>query len=96
MYCFFNRLKLLFEFEKLILMQKNFDSWNKYKKRIQIERAHKHYHARDIWWCSLGVNVGSEHDGEGSEYQRPVLIIKGLSVNTCLAIPLTASLNKHP
>jgi len=75
---------------------KDFDNWNENKKRIQAERANKYYHARDIWWCSLGVNIGFEHDGEGDEYQRPVLILKGLSANTCLAIPLTSSTNKHP
>jgi len=75
---------------------KDFDNWNENKKCIQAERANKFYHARDIWWCSLGVNVGFEHDGEGDEYQRPVLILKGLSVNTCLAIPLTSSTSKHP
>ena len=28
--------------------------------------------------------------------KRPVLILKGLSNNTCLVIPLTASANIHP
>ena len=76
-------------------MQKSFDSWNNTKKQIHTERINKHYHARDIWWCSLGVNIGYEHDGEGAEYQRPVLILKGLSVNTCLIVPLTSSTSKH-
>lgn len=76
-------------------MDKDFDSWNESKKRIHSEGESKLYHAREIWWCSLGMNVGSEQDGTGAEYQRPVLILKGLSRETCYIIPLTSSLKKH-
>lgn len=74
---------------------KDFNSWNENKKCIHTENLNKLYHAREIWWCSLGLNIGFEHDGTGAEYQRPVLILKGLSSQTCLAVPLTSSLNKH-
>lgn len=77
-------------------MQKDFDKWNKIKKRIDSERSPKFYHTREIWWSSLGVNIGFEQDGSGDEYRRPILILKGLSKNTCLVIPLTASSNDHP
>ena len=41
------------------------------------------------------MNVGFEQDGEGKEYQRPVLIFKGFSKDTCLIFPLTTSISKH-
>jgi mRNA-degrading endonuclease toxin of MazEF toxin-antitoxin module len=76
---------------------KDFDKWNEKKKEIHSsEMSRKYYHEREIWWCSLGVNVGYEHDGTGATYQRPVLILRGLSAETCLAIPLTSSPNRHP
>ena len=75
---------------------KDFDRWNEKKKKVHNHRKNKFYHPRDIWWCSLGLNVGSEQDGIGTEFQRPVLILKGLGKKTCLVIPLTTSLNKHP
>ena len=75
---------------------KDFDSWNTRKKAIHNSGENKFYHPRDIWWCSLGVNIGFEQDGVREEKSRPVLILKGLSKNTCLVIPLTTSLNKHP
>lgn len=77
-------------------MYKNFDQWNEQKKLIHGEGKNKLYHQREVWWCSLGINVGSEQDGAGLEYQRPVLIVKGLSAATCLVIPLTTSSKQHP
>lgn len=69
---------------------KDFDSWNNHKKRIN-SGSGKLYHVRDIWWCYLGLNVGFEQDGTGAEYQRPVLIVKSLSKQTCFVLPLTTS-----
>ena len=77
-------------------MQKDFDRWNKEKKSIDSQKDLKLYHAQEIWWCRLGVNVGSEQDGTGVEFERPILIIKGLSRKTCIILPLTSSPQKHP
>lgn len=76
-------------------MQKDFDGWNKKKKDIHYNDGSKLYHARELWWCSLGVNVGSEQDGTGENYDRPVLILAGLSRQTCLIAPLTSSPEIH-
>lgn len=76
-------------------MKKDFDGWNSKKKIIHKESGSKLYHARELWWCSLGVNVGSEQDGTGDNYDRPVLIIAGLSKQTCLVAPLTSSSEIH-
>ncbi len=76
-------------------MEKNFDDWNVSKKMIQNERENRYYNKREIWWCNLGVNIGSEQDGTGEEFQRPVLIICGINKNTCVIIPLTTSKRRH-
>ena len=77
-------------------MKKDFDKWNKKKKEIHENEFGKLYHAREVWWCSLGTNIGFEQDGNETEHQRPVLVLKGLSKNTCLVIPLTTSSHEHP
>lgn len=77
-------------------MKKDFNNWAEIKKKLHENEVVRLYHAREVWWCSLGVNVGFEQDGDGAEYQRPVLVLKGLSKNTCLVIPLTTSAHKHP
>ena len=70
-------------------MDKDFDGWIKEKKEIHGKKEAAFYHPREIWWCSLGVNVGSEQDGTGSKYDRPVLIIKGFNTDLCFGVALT-------
>lgn len=77
-------------------MSKDFDGWNQRKRAINAEPKGKLYHKRDIWWCSLGTNVGFEQDGTGDGYQRPALIVKGFSKNVCLVVPLTTSEKTNP
>jgi mRNA interferase MazF len=77
-------------------MEKDFDTWNEKKKAINASDDIKLYHEREIWWSSLGLNVGYEQDGTGKENQRPVLVLKGFSKFVCLIIPLTTSKKKNP
>jgi mRNA interferase MazF len=77
-------------------MIKEFDQWNEKKKETHDRATSPFFHKREIWWCSLGVNVGFEQDGSGGEYRRPVLVLLGLSRQTCLIIPLTTSGKRHP
>ena len=43
----------------------------------------------DIWWCSIGINVGVEIYGKGKYFARPVIIFKKFAANSFLGIPLT-------
>lgn len=76
-------------------MQKDFDRWNKEKKRTHSENP-RLYTVREVWWCRLGVNVGTEQDGSGNLFLRPVVIVRGFGPDTCLVVPLTTSLREHP
>ncbi len=75
-------------------MNKDFDTWNGLKKHIHTNGINCFYHEREIWWCSLGINVGYEEDGKGSQAERPVLIIKGFNRQLCWVVPLSTS-SKH-
>ncbi len=77
-------------------MEKDFDGWNKKKKQIQRERGPVFCHEREVWWCSLGLNIGFEQDGSGRSFHRPVLILKGMSAQTFFVAPLTTSPSTHP
>jgi len=77
-------------------MEKDFDQWNKQKKQIHADGENKLYHTREVWWCALGANIGFEQDGYGDAHRRPVIILKGLSKQTCFIIPLTTAANDHP
>ena len=69
---------------------KQFDEWNGIKKAVN-DQTGKLYGVRDIWWCSLGVNVGFEQDGTGTSFERPVVVLRGFSRSVCLVVPLTTS-----
>jgi mRNA interferase MazF len=77
-------------------MHKDFDQWNTEKKIVHSRGAHKLYHEREIWWVTLGTNIGFEQDGTGEGHQRPVIILKGFSRHVCLIIPLTSSRKRNP
>ena len=79
-----------------MLNLKDFDGWNGRKKNIHKNGLAKLYGAREVWWCSLGVNIGFEQDGTGKDNERPVLILKGFSRQVCLIVPLTTSTKKNP
>lgn len=44
----------------------------------------------EIWWCSIGENIGSEINGKSGLFSRPVLIFKKLSKNSFLGIPTSS------
>lgn len=49
-----------------------------------------HVSQGQIWWASLGENVGKEINGKSDLFTRPVLIFKKLSRDFYLVIPLTS------
>lgn len=69
-------------------MEKDFDQWNTNKKAINTDAHRPFYHAREIWWCAVGVNVGNELDGTGKHYDRPVLIIRPFNAETFFGVAL--------
>jgi mRNA interferase MazF len=77
-------------------VSKPFHLWNENKILINDFGTQRLYHARDVWWCSVGINIGYEQDGTGKEYQRPIVILKGFSKQVCLMIPLTTSNKSNP
>ncbi len=44
---------------------------------------------RDLWWISIGENVGSEINGKSSLFSRPAIILKKLSHGLYLIVPTT-------
>jgi mRNA interferase MazF len=45
----------------------------------------------EVWWASLGVNVGQEVDGKNESYERPVLIFKKFSDELAWVIPSSST-----
>jgi mRNA interferase MazF len=71
-------------------MEKDFDSWNIQKKNIEQSTQKFFFKEGEIWWSSVGLNVRNESCGKGETFRRPVLVIKKLSTDMCIGIPLTS------
>lgn len=68
---------------------KHFDEWNDIKKKIGFEKERPLIKRGEIFWCSVGINVGVEYDGKGEKFLRPVLVLKKYSNEIVFGVPLT-------
>jgi mRNA interferase MazF len=72
-------------------MLKDFDSWNAEKKLVDkriVDRT-LFFHAREVWWCNAGLNIGVEVDGKNENFERPMLIIKKFNADLVWVLPLS-------
>jgi mRNA interferase MazF len=78
-------------------MKKNFDEWNEIKKKISLsdDVSSMFYKEREVWWCTLGINIGFEQDGKGTGFRRPVLIMKKINRHTVIVLPLTTKIKEN-
>ncbi len=68
---------------------KDFDIWNNVKKQTEQGGRKVFAYPREVWWCSLGVNIGAEIDGKNDGFERPVIIMKVYNKETTLVLPTT-------
>ncbi len=68
---------------------KNFDEWNSIKREIDLMGKRPPVLKGSIYWCSVVTNVGVEYDGKGTEFARPVLVLKNFSNEIIFGVPLT-------
>ncbi len=69
---------------------KDFDSWNKEKKTLEnVGHDILAFHEREIWWCSIGINLGDEQDGKNELFERPVLILKKFNNKVAWVLPMS-------
>jgi mRNA interferase MazF len=73
-------------------MAKDFRGWHSLKQTI--DGIHRQrpigYKERDVWWLSVGHNVGCEEDGKNLDFSRPVLVVKKFNDAMFWGIPLTS------
>lgn len=75
-------------------MEKDFSKWHKLKTKLQGQEMDEElfFNIRDVWYCSVGLNLGREEDGKNENYERPVLIIKKFNNEIFLALPITSGI----
>lgn len=70
-------------------MEKDFKKWMEQKAKIHNDKIRPFFHEREVWFSSLGENVGFEQDGNGEGFMRPVLILKKFNNEVVWVLPLT-------
>lgn len=68
---------------------KDFFSWHNKKSKLDLAERRPYFHEGEVWYASLGLNIGYEQDGKGAEYLRPVLIVRKFNNDICWIVPLT-------
>ena len=68
-----------------------FVKWTKLKIRLHIKPEDKiYFREREVWWASLGVNIGFEQDGKHAQVERPILILRKFGGKTLWVLPMTS------
>jgi mRNA interferase MazF len=79
--------------ERIIL--ERFVTWIKLKVRLHVTDIDFYFHEREIWWASLGANIGYEQDGKNEKFERPVLVLKKFNSHLLWILPLTSTIKEH-
>ena len=70
--------------------EKHFGEWIGLKEKIHFGNSMPKINEGDIWWCGCGENVGIEINGKSASFSRPVLVMKKLSHQGFMGVPLTS------
>ena len=68
-----------------------FAQWTKLKFKLQTgKNIDFYFREREIWWASIGANIGFEEEGKNEKFERPVLVLKKFGKEMLWALPLTS------
>jgi mRNA interferase MazF len=77
-------------------MNKQFRVWQIQKEKLNERNTQNlYFNQKEIWWCSIGCNIGTEIDGKHKYFERPVLILKKVNRHQFIGIPLTTKLKNN-
>jgi len=72
---------------------KRFIEWIGLKEKLHAKNyAAPHVREGEIWWASIGENVGAEINGKSGLFTRPVIIFKKLDRGFYFTISVTSKL----
>ncbi|MBU6339496.1 MAG: type II toxin-antitoxin system PemK/MazF family toxin [Rickettsiales bacterium] len=76
-------------------MDKDLDQWNNFKKKLDFNSKSPSFEEREIWWCSIGLNIGHEENGKSDLFSRPILVVRKFNSHIFLGVPLTSKIKEH-
>ena len=69
--------------------KKDFSKWHIQKSILNDDKSRVFFHEREVWFASVGLNVGYEQDGKHDKCLRPVIIIRKFNNEICWCVPTT-------
>jgi mRNA interferase MazF len=72
-------------------MEKDFTEWHKLKTIIEHDNQPPLFREGEIWWSSLGANIGVEEDGKNEFFERPVLVFHKFNKDMFWGLPMTSA-----
>ncbi len=76
-------------------MFNDYDKWNEVKKATSKNNIHIGIKVREVFWAKLGQNIGDEEYGKGELFSRPVLVVRKLTKDLFLGVPLTTTIKDN-
>jgi mRNA interferase MazF len=69
----------------------DYNSWNLVKQNIEKSNNTPHYFPQEgeVWMASVGKNIGFEQNGSGSNFSRPIAVIKKFNNQMFWCVPLS-------
>lgn len=68
--------------------------WMKLKLNLNLTDKAFFPRKKEIWWVSLGYNVGVEINGKHERFERPALVIKVFNSESFLVVPITSKIKQ--
>lgn len=72
-----------------------FVEWTKLKIKIHVSERVLYFREGEIWWVSLGANIGHEQDGKNQNFERPILVLRKFNEHLLWALPLTSQVKEE-
>jgi mRNA interferase MazF len=76
-------------------MEKDFIKWSDLKQKLDQSEKQLIFKERDIWWCSVGINIGHEENGKNEFFTRPVLVLRKFNRHLFYGVPLTTKVKDN-
>ena len=71
-------------------MLKDYEEWHRLKSEIEAKNSMPFFREGEIWWCSLGLNIGTEEDGKNNLFERPVLVFHKFNKDMFFGLPMSS------
>lgn len=69
----------------------NFIDWTKLKVKLHFKpKESLYFKEREVWWASLGQNIGYEQNGKNENFERPILILRVFNGEVLWILPMTS------